>query len=115
MTHPNIIVTRHGGATEWIRSQVRDPIALTLAHIDSTAWQRLRQLAAGRPVNVFGVLPLYWLLRLESQGMRCWALDVEMPADRRGTEITAVELRSLGARLRRVRVRSVALWPSVKP
>ncbi len=115
MPPTQIIVTRHSGAAEWIRRQVRAPITATLAHIDSAAWHRLGRWAMVGPVKVFGVLPLHGLLRLQALGVQCWAFDVELPAHRRGFELSADELIALGARLIRVSALCIDVWPPENP
>ena len=92
-----LVVSRHQGAVEWIRAQLGGQKITVVAHLDDASF------AAGDAVC--GVLPLVWAARICAAGAEALALTVDMPEPLRGCELTAADLRRLGARLVRFQVR----------
>ena len=99
-----IIVTRHAGAMEWLRKnhidifdpiypiseeeeiEIVEPIVLAHAKPDDVRGKR-----------VIGILPN----RLSSLAAEYWELNIDIPADMRGKEISCQEMERLGASLKR--------------
>ena len=94
-----LVVSRHQGAVEWIRAQLGSQQIAVVAHLDDASF------AAGDVVC--GVLPLAWAARICAAGAEALALTVDMPERLRGGELTAADLRRLGARLVRFEVRII--------
>ena len=92
-------VSRHPGALEWATAE---GIAFdtTLLHLDASL------LRAGD--TVIGTLPVSAVAEVYARGGRYLHLAVSVPFDRRGTELTANDLRALGACLREYRAERVA-------
>ena len=89
------LVTRHPGAREWLaaRGIAADRAA---AHLD------VADLVPGD--SVIGVLPYHLAAAVCAGGGRFFSLDVEVPAELRGVELSAAQLEALGARLVEYRV-----------
>jgi len=91
------LVSRHAGALEWLRRRgVRGQV---VRHLDP------RRVRAGDVV--VGVLPVALAAQVCARGGRFIALEVEVPEEWRGRELSAEELERLGARLVEYRVRCV--------
>lgn len=84
------LVTRHVGATEWLRRQGY-PVDHEIAHLDAT------RVSTGD--LVIGTLPLHLAAAVCARGARFLFLAVDIPAGLRGTELSAAQLDALGARL----------------
>ncbi|NLT65783.1 MAG: CRISPR-associated protein Csx16 [Acidobacteria bacterium] len=93
-------VTRHPGAVEWA---ARRGISAdrTLIHLD------LNQINPGDVV--IGTLPVHLAAELCARGARYLHLAVDLPAERRGVELTADDLVCFNARLTEYRVERVAV------
>lgn len=94
------LVSRHPGALQWLRARLGPAghHAVVLAHLPE-------DFQAPPGSKVLGVLPLAWLERLQAQGAQPWVLDVSLPPELRGQELSAAQLDALGARLVRYGVR----------
>ena len=84
---------------DWIRAHLGDTQIAVVAHLDDASF------AAGDVVC--GVLPLAWAARVCAAGAEALALTFDMPKRLRGCELTAADLRRLGARLVRYEVRVI--------
>jgi CRISPR-associated protein Csx16 len=85
-----ILVTRHAGAVEWAK---RQGIAIDrmVEHLDPAEVQ---------PGDVvIGTLPIHLAAEVCLRGARYLHLVLDLPPERRGLELTAEEMRRLGARL----------------
>ncbi|MFB4203574.1 hypothetical protein KBTX_03424 [wastewater metagenome] len=86
------IVSRHPGAIEW------------LARRGFGAGHHVAHLDPARPAKgdtVVGTLPVPLIARLTERGVDYLHLTIPVPAERRGTELSADELEHLGACLQR--------------
>jgi CRISPR-associated protein Csx16 len=94
------VVSRHAGAVEWVRRRL--PVAdelQVLAHVPEDQ--------VFKPGDrVCGVLPLALAARICLQGAAPMVIDVNLPLDMRGRELSADELEALQARLVRYEVRA---------
>lgn len=84
------LVTRHAGATEWLRQQGYQ-VDQEVIHLDAA------RVSAGD--LVIGTLPLHLAAAVCERGARFLFLAVDIPAGLRGTELSAAQLKALGARL----------------
>lgn len=105
-------ITRHEGTERWARIAARKrrlPFAIDAfcAHIDP---------ATLRPGDVvMGTLPVHVIAQVIARGAEFWALDIDVPPDLRGVEMSATQLAACNARLTRYQVQageSTALPPS---
>lgn len=88
-----IIVTRHSGLVEWLS---RNGITGTVVG------HATEETVAGK--RVYGILPLH----LSAHATEVWTVDMpDLPADRRGTEMTPEEMDSFGATLVGYRVQKI--------
>lgn len=85
------IVARHPAAVDWMRRRLDDIDPVLLDHLDG------QQFRAGDVVC--GVLPLSWAAQACHAGARVVALELTLPPDRRGVELTLPELEALHPRL----------------
>lgn len=101
------LVTRHEGTRIWATAAAkygRLPFAIdhVIEHLDPSA------LTKGDVV--VGTLPLAMAAALEARGIAFWALDLDLPPDARGQEISGTALyhlyKGLGARFTRYQVRT---------
>lgn len=90
-------VTRHPGALDW--AQRRGIEAVRVAHLDPT------QIAAGD--IVMGTLPIHLACEVCTMGGRYLHLELDLPADARGRDLSADELTAFGARLTEFVIRRV--------
>ncbi|GAB3375337.1 CRISPR-associated protein Csx16 [Azotobacter armeniacus] len=92
-------VSRHPGAHEWLQSQgVR--VDRRVEHLDTGLVE---------PGDlVCGSLPVHLAALLCARGARYMHLIVDLPAQARGRELTADELRAYGARLACFEVKEIA-------
>jgi CRISPR-associated protein Csx16 len=82
-------VSRHPGAVEWVQ---RQGIAAELvSHLEA------RQVRAGD--LVLGTLPIQLVAAVVANGARYLHLEIDLPPERRGADLTADEMEVLGARL----------------
>ena len=85
-------VSRHPGALHWM--QAHGPaFDRHVAHLDPT------QVQAGD--TVIGTLPIQLAAQICARHAAYWHLSLEMPANKRGQELSAQELETLGASLQR--------------
>ena len=83
-------VTRHAGAREWAEQEgVR--VDQLVTHLDMI---HIRENDV-----VIGTLPVNLAARVCESGARYLHLSLEIPAERRGTELTAEEMRAYGANI----------------
>ncbi|MDA8065380.1 MAG: CRISPR-associated protein Csx16 [Thermaerobacter sp.] len=91
-------VSRHPGAREWAARQ-GFAVDETVAHLDPA------QVQPGDVV--LGNLPVHLAAELCAKGAQYWHLSLEVPAERRGQELSAADMERYGARLERYQVTSV--------
>ena len=85
-------VSRHPGALHWM--QTHGPaFDRHVAHLDPA------QVQAGD--TVIGTLPIQLAAQICARHAAYWHLSLEMPANKRGQELSAQELETLGASLQR--------------
>lgn len=96
-------VSRHPGAVDWAR-EMGIAIDRWVVHLDPA------EVTPGD--TVIGTLPLPQVVQLQGCGVTYWHLAVDLPAAMRGRELSAEELRRLGAELRRYEVALVGSWPA---
>ncbi len=90
-------VTRHKGAVEWARR--RAIMAEHVEHFDPETTQ---------PGDiVYGTLPVSVVAQVSERGGRYFHLDMKTPPERRGSELTADDMDTFGARLQEYEVRRV--------
>ena len=97
-----LFVSRHPGALQWMRAH-GPAFARHVTHLEENDFQQL-----GSGDIVIGSLPVHLAARVCERGAQYWNLSFNMPAAARGKELSAVELRSMGAALERFEVRAVA-------
>lgn len=91
-------VTRHPGARDWA---VAEGMAVDefIAHLD------MAQVQAGDVV--IGSLPVNLAAEVCARGVRYLHLSLDLPADARGSELTAETMRKYGARVEAFKVERV--------
>jgi len=83
-------ITRHPGALDWLNRQDIS-IDITLRHLDFSMI---------KPGDVvIGLLPVHLAAAVCAAGAEYWHLSMELPYEARGTELTAQEMKTYGARL----------------
>ena len=83
-------ITRHPGALDWLNRQ-EISIDITLSHLD---------LSVIKPGDVvIGLLPVHLAAAVCAAGAEYWHLSMDLPYEARGTELTAEEMETYGARL----------------
>lgn len=93
-------VSRHPGALDWAAEE-GVTVDVLLAHLDPQTIQ---------PGDVvIGTLPIHLAARVCERGGRYLHLSLELPADWRGQELSAADLRQCGARLEEYQVTAVRL------
>lgn len=90
-------ISRHPGAVEWARRRGLDAVATD--HLDLDA------VRAGDVV--IGTLPVGLAAEVQARGAAFWFLELDLPAEARGRELTADEMERCGARLVEYRVERV--------
>ena len=85
-----IIVTRHKGAVEWLRQQGIEGKVIAHATAEDVIGQQ-----------VVGVLPLY----LASLTLAITSIDIDLPPELRGKDITPEQMDECGAKLVTYKVR----------
>ena len=95
-------VSRHPGALAWMRAH-GPAFGRHVTHLEESDFQQL-----GSGDIVIGSLPVHLAARVCACGAQYWNLSLNMPASARGQELSADELRSMGAMLERFDVRAVA-------
>jgi CRISPR-associated protein Csx16 len=95
------VVTRHAGAVRWLLPRLRTSSNVKLmTHIDEDTVFRPGDM-------VCGVLPIALAARICAQGARPFAIDVKLPPELRGQELSHEQLEALDARLVEYHVREV--------
>lgn len=99
-----IIVTRHPGALEWLRKHYPELFETTYQEDPAVDLEVVEPIvvAHAEPVGVagnrvIGVLPFH----LAALAAEYWHLDISVPAEARGKELTCAEMERYGARLTR--------------
>jgi len=97
-----LIISRHPAAVNFARSELEragfGTDFIVLSHLDE---QTLSQLGEGDIVA--GVLPLPIVARLLGAGVRVFLIQMSLPPEARGRELSVEEMRSYGACLLEVR------------
>lgn len=83
-------ITRHPGAVAWAHQEGIEVTEL-IDHLDVTRIQT--------GDTVVGTLPVNLAAQICARGARYLHLSLELPPDMRGKELTAEDMRRLGARL----------------
>jgi len=91
-------ISRHAGALAWAEAQGFQ-VDQQLAHFDVDV------VKAGD--TVLGTLPVNLIAEVNARGGRYFHLTLELPADKRGTEISAADMAQFGARLEEYRAQRV--------
>lgn len=91
-------ITRHPGALEWAAQEGLTG-AECIAHLD------LAHIGPGD--RVIGTLPVNLAAEVCAKGARYLHLSLRLPAEARGTELSAEEMRRYGASLREYRIEPV--------
>ena len=91
-------VSRHSGAIDWIKSQ-NITIDKFIEHIE------LSRLKAGD--RVIGTLPVNVVAQLCALDIEYWNLNLSLPFDARGKELSAEQLVRYGAHLQRYDVKKI--------
>lgn len=91
-------ITRHPGAVEWAqRNGFQD--AETVAHFDPSVVKEGDQ--------VIGTLPVHLACQVCENGGRYFHLSMAVPADRRGTEISADDMDAFGATVKEFKITAI--------
>lgn len=91
-------VTRHAGAREWAAASGVE-VDFVTAHLDIEG--------VGVGDIVIGTLPVHLAAEITRRGARYIYLSIDIPADRRGQELSAEEMKRYGARLEEYRIEKV--------
>lgn len=83
-------ISRHPGAVEWAESEGFH-VDQRLAHFDVSI--------VNPGDRVLGTLPINLVAEVNERGGEYLHLTIELPADQRGKELTADNMRTFGARL----------------
>lgn len=94
-------VTQHEYTRRWTRSTA---VRRKLPHAIDLMVERIDPGHLQDGDVVMGTLPMHVAAALESRGIPFWALDLLIPAEKAGRELSATEIASLGATLTRYRV-----------
>jgi putative CRISPR-associated protein (TIGR02620 family) len=105
-----LIVTRHPAAVEWIRRRVHGLPLDVIQHLDETSLKGPSADDETQVTDVFGVVPLHWIARLQAAGVRTWLLEMDMPADFRNAQLSGARMDEFGARLVSYELRSAVPW-----
>ncbi len=91
-------VTRHSGAVEWARRQGIE--AKLITHLDPA------QIEEGD--TVLGTLPIQIVAEINERGARYLHLEIALPAEQRGVQLSADDMDRLGAKLIEYEARRVS-------
>jgi len=83
-------ISRHAGAVAWAQAQGFQ-VDQQLAHFDVDVVQD--------GDVILGTLPVNLIAEMNERGGRYFHLTLELPAEKRGTEISAADMQHFGARL----------------
>lgn len=86
---PTLFVSRHGGAIDWASRKGID--AERVAHLD------VGKIAHGDVV--LGTLPIHLAADVNARGARYFHLEIDVPAELRGKDLSADDMERLGAKL----------------
>lgn len=92
------VVTRHPGAADWVMQQLGHE-ADVAPHLETG------EIEPG--VHYYGVFPLHLAEAICERGSACWAITLNMPPALRGQELSALQLKELGALLVRYQVQAI--------
>jgi CRISPR-associated protein Csx16 len=102
-----IFLTRHPGALHWLRDKIGcDSHVEVLEHLDDVLLKCHDR--------IYGIFPMHIAARLCAAGVECWMIDVAIPPELRGVEMTSEQLNQLGAQLIRYHVRRIGGGPCGK-
>ncbi len=85
------LISRHSGTLEWLKQQTDQPFT-HLRHLD-----RADAIVPGD--IVLGTLPVNLVADLCQRGVRYFHLEINLPEQLRGQELSAADLHKLGASL----------------
>jgi CRISPR-associated protein Csx16 len=96
------LVTRHEGTRYWARGMAKHgrlpfPIDRMVDHLDPSTLKK--------GDVVVGTVPFHLAADLRERGIEFWALDIDLPPEDRGKELSGVYLATRGARLTRYEVK----------
>lgn len=94
---PTYFVSRHGGAIDW--ASRHGVMAERVAHLD------IGKIANGD--IVLGTLPIQLAAEVNARGARYFHLEIDVPADLRGKDLSADDMERLGAKLTEFRIERV--------
>ena len=94
-----LVVTRHAGAVEWLQNY-------GFADCEVVNHFTPEMIKAGDVV--VGILPLNLVAEVNLKGGRFFALDLVVPAELRGIEMTAEMMTRLGAKIQEYRVSAIS-------
>lgn len=89
------MVSRHPGAIEWIKAQ-GVPVDYFVTHLTEAQYPTKDDI-------VIGSLPIHLVAELNAKGVRFFHIEVNIPAELRGKELTATQLKALGGSLQEYR------------
>ena len=92
-----LLISRHPGAIDWVKAQ-NIPIDKILNHLKD---EELEALNSGD--TVIGNLPLHNIAKLCSKNITYWHLELKVPPELRGHELTQQDMDTCEAKL-------VAYW-----
>lgn len=94
----NYLISRHQGAVEWLDSKgFDDPILISHATVEF--FEELNE-----SDMVFGTLPMSLACEVCGRGARFFNLDLAVPAEYRGKELTSELMDEFGAKLTEYRI-----------
>ncbi|MFN7695640.1 MAG: CRISPR-associated protein Csx16 [Burkholderiales bacterium] len=101
---PTYFVTRHEGARFWARhfaakGLLPEPVHHVVEHLDPSQLQR--------GDVVMGTLPIHLVAELHRRGVRYWSLDMTIPLELRGKDLSGTQMVALGATLTQYQVKTV--------
>ena len=94
----NYLISRHAGAVEWLDSKGFDDPVL-IGHATVEFFEELNESDI-----VFGTLPMSLACEVCGRGARFFSLDMAVPSEYRGTELTAEMMDRFDARLTEYRI-----------
>ncbi len=94
----SLLVSRHAGAIEWLRLRHGFKTEQAVDHLDE------QEVVRGD--TVIGTLPLPLVARLVARGVEVGLIEINLPAEERGRELSAEDMDRLGARLVRAHART---------
>ena len=96
-------VSRHPGALQWMQ-QCGPAFDCHVPHLDPVQVER--------GDTVIGTLPVNLAAQVCTRGAAYWHLTLQMPAQQRGQELSALELQALGATLQQFHVQPNKVKPA---